>query len=277
MTKKVHNKKRNVGILYDLLARKVSEGLVENDTSLTDKAIKIIEDNFTKDSVLLKEYKLFSALSKACVDSEHVASRLLEQAKKNSMEFDTGLLESEKSRLIKVINKTFDDSDFFNTKIPEYKNHATVQILLNAWRDPSRYGLEKVAEYEQKVTNLIKEKKKDVSLDDIRTEKVDALTLKIMTEKFNKKFKTLTGTQKLMTETALTGNSKNLSSLMKDELNSAKRSIKHLKETEKSEWILKKATKIEKVIESLDPQDTSEENVRKFMTLSQMTSTITSE
>lgn len=277
MTKKVHNKKRNVGILYDLLARKVSEGLVENDTALTDKALKIIEDNFSKDSVLLEEYKLFSALSKASVDSEHVASRLLEQAKKNSMQFDSGILESEKSRLIKVINKTFDDSDFFNTKIPDYKNHATVQILLNAWRDPSRYGLEKVAEYEQRVTDLIREKKTRVELADIKTDNVNSLTLKLMTEKFNKKFKSLTGSQRLMTESALSGNLKNLSSHMKDELNIAKMSVKHLKETEKSDWILKKASKVEKILETLDPKDTSEPNVQKFMTLSQMTATITSE
>ena len=98
MTKRVHNKKRNVGILYDLLARKVSEGLVENDTSMTDRAIAIIEDNFAKGSVLLKEYKLFSALSKTCVESEHIAIRLLDEARKGSRLFDAAALEVEKSK-----------------------------------------------------------------------------------------------------------------------------------------------------------------------------------
>lgn len=277
MTKKVHNKKRNVGILYDLLARKVSEGLVENDSSITDKALEIIKDNFTKDSILLKEYKLFSELSKAHVDSDHVAARLLEEAKKSSKDFDSGALETEKSRLIKTINKTFDDSHFFNTKIPDYKSHATVQILLNAWRDPGRYGMAKVAEYEQRVANMLKEKKDKIELDNIKTNNVDPLTLKLMTEKFNKKFKSLTGSQKLMTELTLNGNPERLASLMKDELQSAKISIKHLKKSEKSDWILKKVNKVEKILENLNPDNTSEENIKKFMTLSQMTSTIKSE
>ena len=277
MTKKVHNKKRNVGILYDLLARKVSEGLVENDSSITDKALEIIKNNFTKDSILLKEYKLFSELSKAHVDSDHVAARLLEEAKKSSKDFDSGVLETEKSRLIKTINKTFDDSDFFNTKIPDYKSHATVQILLNAWRDPGRYGMAKVAEYEQRVANMLKEKKDKIELDNIKTNNVDPLTLKLMTEKFNKKFKSLTGSQKLMTELTLNGNPERLASLMKDELQSAKISIKHLKKSEKSDWILKKVNKVEKILENLNPDNTSEENIKKFMTLSQMTSTIKSE
>ncbi len=159
MTKRIHNKKRNVGILYELLVRKVSESLVENNSETSDNALEIIEEFFAKDSVLLKEYRLFSALTKTYVESDHVIAKLLSEAKKGSNSFDQASLEHEKSRLIKKINKTFDDANFFNAKIPEYKKFASIQTLLNAWRKPDHFGIGKIAECEERVAMLLKEKK----------------------------------------------------------------------------------------------------------------------
>ena len=252
MSKKIHNKKRNVGILYDLLARKVSQGLVENNHDLVNQAMTVIKENFTKTSCLLQEYRMFSDLSKTTIETDHIGSRMLEEMKNSLEKIDSGNLETEKSKLIKTINKTFDDSDFFNTKIPGYKDHATVQILLNAWRDPGRFGPAKIAEYEQKVLNMLK-------------------------EEFNKKFKSLNDTQKKLTEKTLSGQADQAKVLMKESLMHAKNSIKTLKKSETSDWILKKVDKIETVIESLNPEDTSEENIKKFMTLSQLTETIKSD
>ena len=98
-----------------------------------------------------------------------------------------------------------------------------------------------------------------------------------MTEKFNKKFKSLNDTQKKLTEKTLSGQADQAKVLMKESLMHAKNSIKTLKKSETSEWILKKVDKIETVIESLNPEDTSEENIKKFMTLSQLTETIKSD
>ena len=277
MSKKIHNKKRNVGILYDLLARKVSQGLVENNHDLVNQAMTVIKENFTKTSCLLQEYRMFSDLSKTTIETDHIGSRMLEEMKNSLEKIDSGNLETEKSKLIKTINKTFDDSDFFNTKIPGYKDHATVQILLNAWRDPGRFGPAKIAEYEQKVLNMLKEEKSHADIEDEKTSEVDPLTVKLMTEKFNKKFKSLNDTQKKLTEKTLSGQADQAKVLMKESLMHAKNSIKTLKKSETSEWILKKVDKIETVIESLNPEDTSEENIKKFMTLSQLTETIKSD
>jgi len=277
MSKRIHNKKRNVGILYELLVRKVSESLVENDEKSSNSALEIIEEFFDKESVLLKEYRLFSALTKTYIESDHVIDRLLSEAKKGAGSFDNNALEHEKSRLIKRINKTFDDENFFNTKIPDYKKFASIQSLLNAWRDPDRYGMGKIAESEQRVASILKERKEFKSLEDMKVDNVNPLAFKLMVEKFNKKFKALSESQKNVIDAVIQKDTKKTQALLQLELVKAKKSINEMKNAETSEWLLKKVDKVNKVIECLDPEDTSEESVKKFMTLSHMTNIITEE
>lgn len=277
MSKRIHNKKRNVGILYELLVRKVSESIVENNSKNSDKALEIIEEFFSKDSVLLKEYRLFSALTKTYVESDQVISRLLSEARKGSNSFDHNALEHEKSRLIKRINKSFDDDNFFNTKIPDYKNFASIQSLLNAWRDPERFGMGKIAEAEERVASLLKEKKIVADLEDLKTSNVDPLSFKLMIEKFNRKFKVLSESQRSVVDSVMQKNDAKTVNLLEIELLKAKSSIKEMKKEEKSKWLLEKVDKVEKVIENLDPTDISEESLQKFMTLSHMTNIITEE
>lgn len=277
MSKRIHNKKRNVGILYELLVRKVSESIVENNSKNSDKALEIIEEFFSKDSVLLKEYRLFSALTKTYVESEQVISRLLSEARKGSNSFDHNTLEHEKSRLIKRINKTFDDNNFFNTKIPDYKNFASIQTLLNAWRDPEKFGMGRIAEAEERVASLLKEKKVVSDLEDLKTSNVDPLSFKLMVEKFNNKFKVLSESQRSVVDSVIENNNPKTISLLEIELAKAKSSIKEMRREETSKWLLEKVDKVEKVIEKLDPSDISEESLQKFMTVSHMTNIITEE
>lgn len=274
MTKRIHNKKRNVGILYELLVRKVSESLVENNSETSDNALEIIEEFFAKDSVLLKEYRLFSALTKTYVESDHVIAKLLSEAKKGSNSFDQASLEHEKSRLIKKINKTFDDANFFNAKIPEYKKFASIQTLLNAWRKPDHFGIGKIAECEERVAMLLKEKKEVEDLTNLKTKNVDPLSFKLMVEKFNSKFKMLTESQKSVIDSVIEKNKDKTKALLEIELAKAKSSIKDLKKKEASNWLLEKVDKVEKIIGTLDPSDMSEKSLQKFMTLSYMTNII---
>ena len=62
MTKKSHNKKRNVGIIYEQLILTISQALVENNLSKAEKAKEIIKRYFRKGTELYKEHKLFQAL-----------------------------------------------------------------------------------------------------------------------------------------------------------------------------------------------------------------------
>ena len=62
MKKNKHNKKRNIGIIYELLLRHMSHALIEGNKKQIKEATNIIERRFNKKSELYKEFRLFNAL-----------------------------------------------------------------------------------------------------------------------------------------------------------------------------------------------------------------------
>ena len=81
MKARSHNKKRNVGIIFELLLRHISDRLVEDDQKGAQKALNLIEKYFNKDTELYKEFRLFNALAKSTVSSTSVAAAILTEAK----------------------------------------------------------------------------------------------------------------------------------------------------------------------------------------------------
>ena len=59
-----HNKKRNVGIIYEQLSQAFSEALVERNQKKAMLVKKIIDDHYGKDGEIFKEFKIFNALLK---------------------------------------------------------------------------------------------------------------------------------------------------------------------------------------------------------------------
>ena len=136
-----HNKKRNVGIIYELLLRNISNSLVEDDKQKAAKTLKIIENRFDNSTELYKEFRLFNALAKSTISDSAVAAAILTEAKNAARRCDTYKLSKEKSYLIRDINHTLGDDNFYHRRIPEYKIYATIQTLLNEWRKEDRSDL----------------------------------------------------------------------------------------------------------------------------------------
>ena len=63
MAKRSHNKKRNVGIIYEQLVLKLSEALIENNDTEFRKIKKILKRNYSKESELYKEFRLLNSLA----------------------------------------------------------------------------------------------------------------------------------------------------------------------------------------------------------------------
>ena len=78
---KAHNKKRNVGIIYELLLRNISSTLIENNRNNADKTLKLIETYFDKSTEIYKEFRLFNALVKSTVSDSAIAAAILTEAK----------------------------------------------------------------------------------------------------------------------------------------------------------------------------------------------------
>tara|TARA_Y100000310_G_C20617842_1_gene781613 strand:- start:44 stop:892 length:849 start_codon:yes stop_codon:yes gene_type:complete len=186
--KRSHNKKRNVGIIFEQLTKYLSTALIDKNQIKVQKVLKIIKDNLKSGTELYKEFRLFNALVKTRVPRENLANRILEDAKNASRNFDSKKLRHEKSMLIKEINHSLNDPSFYSQRIDEYRNYATIQTLLNDWRRLEDPNLMRIVKYENEVINwLLSEDIVPVESSHLSND-VDALTLKIMGEKFNQKY-----------------------------------------------------------------------------------------
>jgi hypothetical protein len=198
MSKRSHNKKRNVGIIYEQLLAIAAKGLVENDKKLTSKAQKIIKRFFKEGNELYKEYRLFKALVEPEIKDGSLATKILGEAKKAARTHNVQRLEREKSRLIKEVNYSF-GKDFYNQRIENYTDFATIQTLLNDWRDVGNADFNQVTVFESRVHAILTKPKVNNSLMKEHDKEVDNLVVKVMTEKYNDKYgKQLTEIQQLL-------------------------------------------------------------------------------
>ena len=188
-----HNKKRNIGLLSEFFSRYIANALLEKRYKDIEKAKKIWSDYVNPKTEIYKELSMFNALQASSLQNREICYSLLENVKKHCIKQNQKVLDEEKSRLINAINLHLKDPKFFDREIPNYKEHANVQILMNSWRGIGFKGsLTEVAQLEDTVLqNMLHEKKKLSQKPDaleMTNEDIDGLVLKIMTEKTNAKF-----------------------------------------------------------------------------------------
>ena len=188
---KSHNKKRNVGLIYEQLVQYISEAIVEGDEEKSRTATQIIHNNFCRGSELYKEFRLFNALATAEVDTPALATRIIGEARKAAKDFNPEKLRKEKSVLIKEINYNIDDKAFYHRRVDNYRSYATIQTLLNDWRNPTPPDISRMARYENQVCNWLLQNKDNEDILEHATPSVNSLTVKIMRDKFNKKYKSV--------------------------------------------------------------------------------------
>ena len=188
---KVHNKKRNIGIIYEQIIKFVCKKIMENDEVTSEKAIKIIKEHFADGTQLSKEYKLFKALVETKNVSSPLANSIIFEAKKacNNM-FDGKKLEREKSKLIKSLNYSFGKGVIFKENVKNYRIYATIQTLLNEWRDPKNASFDLTTKYEIKLHESLTEKA-EVLTEVKNIPKVDSLTYNLMNNIFESKYSNL--------------------------------------------------------------------------------------
>jgi hypothetical protein len=272
---KSHNKKRNVGIVYELLLRRVSECLINEDTKSAQKTLDIISRRFRKGSELYKEFRLFRALVKSSVSDTAIAAAILTEAKSAARRTNIKKLEKEKSDLIREMNYTLNDKKLYSRFIPDYKELATIQVLLNDWRDGDNADIERMAMYESKAISRLLEEKDEVDIDDQHDTNVDGLVVKIMSEKINKKYsKNFNIDQRDILKkyafSCSTGNDKDLKDLNNRLSEIKERSIKSLKLLSKStdnSVIKEKINFVREKIVSEKIENIDDKKIVKFLTL----------
>lgn len=194
---KKHQKKRNVGLLYEFLTRHAAEGMVDGDDARVRRSIRLLRRHFKEGTELQREFRLFHALMNTCVDSQDMASRILLAAKEASRHYDSEALDREKSLLIRGINHTFDDDGFYDKRVDEYRTYATVQVLLNEWRKPRPDDIAGVARYEDELVQHLLRPKANNVLDEHRDDRVDDLVVGLMFKRVDGKYRGLLNDEQL--------------------------------------------------------------------------------
>jgi len=252
-----HNKKRNVGLLHEQLVRHASENLVDGEKEKAELAINILQHRFRDHTELQREFRLFNALIHTNVPNRDIAKQIITESRIACRNHDAIRLRTEKSHLIKEINHKLDQEDFYKRKIEKYRLFATVQALLNEWRGAQKLGPDEIVKYENVLEEWLIRGDSAAELE--KTAHADPLTLKIMTEKFNKKYDLLlNGEQKEMMENCLIGDQKELTrqvGLIKERALTALERFYHHCD---NKILLEKREQVEEKILALDPNSTDE-------------------
>jgi hypothetical protein len=189
MTSKKHNKRRNVGLLWEFLVRDVTRSLVEGDSKRSNAAIRILKRYFRPGTETFKEFMLFKALSRTTLSEPPAVASLLSEAKRAAQHHNLVTLEREKTNMIHEINRTLDRPDFWEQSIPDYTLLATVQTMINDWRSGDSIVLERMAKFEEQVGKWLMTEKREVELESGPTpDSVEQLAVNIMVKRLNEKW-----------------------------------------------------------------------------------------
>ena len=194
-----HSKYKNTGILFELLVRQITADTLKGDNS---PAIDILKKYFVKTS-LGREYKLYESILKSKVINESRATLFINTTLDNSKKFNRGSLKKQKYNLINEIKNHYDLDTFFSAKVKNYKELAALYTLIegiNSSKDTDTKQLvnNKITLLEHLTKQEVSDKQKDIVLEEFSTydKGTRILTQKIMLERFNNKYDTLTSEQK---------------------------------------------------------------------------------
>ena len=198
-SKTKHSKIRNTGILFELLTRQITVDVLNNDKSAS--AAKILKEFFNKKTQLGKEYELYRVLTVENYTSEIKANHLVDAVVKARQKLNNSQLKREKYNLIKEIKKNYDINDFFMARIPNYKVNASIFKVFDSNTDgnpasetDSRFTIVEHVTRKQKSNK--KEDKKLVEGYKKQEKDLRLLAYGILVEKFNKKYSSLSQSQK---------------------------------------------------------------------------------
>ena len=269
MTKKSHNKKRNVGIIYEQLVFKLSKALVENDKKTFEDTKTLIKKYFRKGTELYKEYRLLNSLVETEIKERSVIPTILEETKRATYRINVRKLNLEKSKLIRSINETFGKS-FYSTRVSNYRDLATVDLLLNEFKNGSNGDHKTLLEYSDKVTNILLRPKPKSDINQLKDPEINSLVVKIMREKFNKSYsKNLSGQQmNLISEWIVNGTSDRLVSDLKGTQSICLSAIKDYRNNCDNDFVLESLSDVQQSIVSVDFNEILTENhILKAMTM----------
>ena len=234
MSKRVkHSKIKNTGILFELLSRQITQDIISDDKK--SKSIDLLKKYFNESTEIGKENQLYQVLVKTNYNSTAKAQRLIEAVLKSRSKINSKKLKNEKYNLIKSISETYKTEDFFRSRIPNYKVHASIYKL---FLSESLEALNPLDEVDSNFTiiehitgrKMTKDVKKDAEvIKEFKNQDKDLrlLSYQLMVDNFNKKYKTLNTPQKNLLKEYINNisNTNSLREFVNDEVTNIKEAL----------------------------------------------------
>jgi len=196
-----HNKKRDCGLVYEFLVRKLSQTMVNKDQKSYQLTMEILRKYYGEGTPMAEERELFDVIKNTRGVTESAARRILAEIQRHAQGLDAKKIDIKKSNLIKEINYTFGKSFFSEYRIPEYRLLASIQMVLDAARTQNR-----LTESVQKIQleeGLVRYMTTRGSFSEATTQRseVDAVVMAMVAKRFNEKYSSaLNKNQKLLLE-----------------------------------------------------------------------------
>lgn len=278
MSARPHNKKRNTGVIYEQLLKNVSKCLVEGNRKQAQVCLNILERHFRQGTELYREFRLFNALANCEISASPVAAVIITEAKEAARKANRDLLEREKGHLIAEINRKL-GQDFYDTHFERYRDYATIQVLLNTWRNSSP-DLGVLFDYEKKlVESMLRQKQVHVADDAEPHSDISTLVVNIMTEKLNSKFSSsLTDQQRnVIREYVFSppgADQTKLKAIMTEIKRDSIRDLDDYLMRETNEYVVSRAGEVKRLLETLDHSVVDDDAIVKFLTASKLSQEI---
>lgn len=272
-----HNKYKNTGILFELLLRQVTSDTISGKDSAS---LPLIKKYFSK-SELAKEYKLYQTLIANKTISEGKAESLINTTLEIHSRLNRTALRKEKYNLIKEIKSHYNLEEFFKAKVNNYKQHAAVYTLMEAYStlefvDPANV-------IDNKVTLLEHITRKEVNKEEVKDRVMEEysemdkgtriLAYKMLIEKFNEKYGDLTLDQKLVLKEFINNVSSTtkLKDFVNNNIDGIKKQLTKLVEKVEDNTIKIKINEVVNLIKPLDKnQSVKDDDIITLLTYHQL-------
>lgn len=230
-----HNKIKNTAILYELLSRQITADVINDSKS--PKSVKIFKEFFNKNTELGKEYALYQVLLEKKYKNDSHAATLVEAVIKSRRKLSNRRLNSEKFNLIKTIKENYDITEFFNTRLPNFKIMASIYKVFGTETGKEDFGpvqrTDSVITITEHIIERIDTKTKSNKLvEDYAKQDKDLrlLSYQLLVDKFNAKYKSLNESQRNLLKQYINNvsNTNSLKEFIDNEVSKIKRALKKL-------------------------------------------------
>lgn len=196
-----HNRKRNSGLVYEFLVRRLSKAMVDRDKGTYARTLEILRKYYGEGTVLAEERELFEVVRNTRGVSEQAARQILSEVQKYARKMDVRKVDIKKSNLIKEVNYAFGKGFFAEHRVPEYRLLASIQMVIDACRGGANLN-ESVSkiQLEEGLVHYMTTRG-DFTVQPAARSEVDALVMRMVAKRFEEKYaRSMIGSQKHLLE-----------------------------------------------------------------------------